>query len=314
MDPCVQFPAVSGNGNFDTVGNGLDEAGAGLDEGTEEDDLKDDVQPAHIQHVEDHGDRSGGLGDVGKVCAHDQEQQDAGNDADDAGQDTAAHGFLAGLAVTHGVEDQGDDHQVVQCVVGTVDEPVGCDLALGKLRGDVAAELGDDGDKEDDVHGVQDVGPEGQDLLDHLRALEHQEHHAHGEDEDTDPLAAAGESGDHAAGSGIQDAQNDEHHQVVQDVIQESQRPQQLFHHGAVVVGLEDANEFEGDGAHHSPDHQGDQCGEEASHHAAGAEVLCDLGTGSVSAADGDGLENESGDQPASPFFLCHYISSKKIE
>ena len=64
--------------DLDTVVNSLDKAGAGFDKSTEQNDLEQDVEPSHIQHVEDNGNGNLSCGSSGKVAAHSEQQQQSG--------------------------------------------------------------------------------------------------------------------------------------------------------------------------------------------------------------------------------------------
>ena len=63
-------------GDLDTVVNGLDKACAGLDEGAEQNDLEDDVEPLHVEHLEDNGYRNLCTCCCGKVAAHSKEEEE----------------------------------------------------------------------------------------------------------------------------------------------------------------------------------------------------------------------------------------------
>ena len=165
-------------------------------------------------------------------------------------------------------------------------------------------EAQEDGSQEEEVNGVEHIGPEGQGALNGFRAPQHQKDHAERQKGHTHPGGQARQGADHGGGGGVDHPQHQEEHGVKAEVVERPGPAQEAAHHRAVVIGPEDPDEFEGDGAEQGPCRRRGPQGQQPAQQAIAPEIPGDLRPGAVAAANEHGLEDQAGSQVPGPAFF----------
>ena len=109
---------------------------------------------------------------------------------------------------------------------------------------------------------------------------------------------------DHGGGGGVDHPQDQEKHGVKAKVVKNPGPAQEAAHHGTVIIGVEDPDELEGDGAQQGPGRRRRPQGQQPPQQSVVPEVPGDFRAGTVAASDQHGLKDQPGGQVSGPPFF----------